>query len=269
MQNLLIGADPELFVTSNGALVSAHGMIPGTKAEPHPVSRGAVQVDGLALEFNIEPARDKGEFVTSVLDVMSTLRSMVPEKYDFTVEPAMTVPDDVLTTAPEEALELGCDPDFNAYSMNANERPAAGSTIRTAAGHVHVGWTDNQYDYDDDMRSHFHDAAGLTKQLDASLGLWSLSHDDDTVRRSMYGKAGAFRPKPYGMEYRVLSNFWLKSEELMEEVYDITKRAVEDFFDNRLFYPSHTNEDVQGIINFNAKEEAAWVYASIQKQAGH
>lgn len=63
---LLVGADPELFVSDNGKLVSCHGLLPGTKAEPHRVERGAVQVDGMAAEFNIDPAGDEETFITNL-----------------------------------------------------------------------------------------------------------------------------------------------------------------------------------------------------------
>lgn len=51
-----IGADPEVFVGREGQFFSAHGLVPGNKRRPHKVDRGAVQVDGMALEFNIDPA---------------------------------------------------------------------------------------------------------------------------------------------------------------------------------------------------------------------
>lgn len=52
----LVGADPELFVSKAGVILSAFGLVGGTKKVPQKVERGAVQVDGMALEFNIDPA---------------------------------------------------------------------------------------------------------------------------------------------------------------------------------------------------------------------
>lgn len=47
------------------------------------------------------------------------------------------------------------------------------------------------------------------------------------ARRELYGKAGAFRPTSYGVEYRTLSNFWLRRKEYMQWVYAQTHRAFE------------------------------------------
>jgi len=41
-------------------------------------------------------------------------------------------------------------------------------------------------------------------------------------------RAGACRPKEYGVEYRVLSNFWLRTDEFIEWVYNQTQRAVDN-----------------------------------------
>ena len=79
MMELLLGADPEVFVRHNGVTVSGFNMIPGTKKKPHPVDFGAVQVDGMALEFNIEPAHDLGEFRFNIAQVLEALSRMIPE----------------------------------------------------------------------------------------------------------------------------------------------------------------------------------------------
>jgi hypothetical protein len=65
----------------------------------------------------------------------------------------------------------------------------------------------------------------LAMQLDYHLGVAALSYDEDYERQSLYGAFGCFRPKPYGMEYRVLSNAWLRNEELISWVFNSTKNA--------------------------------------------
>lgn len=219
---VLVGADPELFVTQDGKFRSAHGLIPGTKENPHPVNKGAVQVDGLALEFNIDPAANEDEFVDNIVTVMAQLKAMVPQ-HEFAIVPAARFNGNHFRIQPEEAKELGCTPDYDAYTMEENPRPNNKTTLRTTSGHVHIGFRSTE---DPNSLGHMLACSVLMKQLDASLGLFSLIWDKDKVRRSMYGQAGAFRPKPYGGEYRVLSNAWLTDERLMRFVYRVTQEAI-------------------------------------------
>lgn len=220
---LTIGADPELFVKKDGRYVSAHGLVPGTKMEPHFVDGGAIQVDGMALEFNIFPASSNKEFVHNIDTVMATLRKMVPSEYEFAIDPVARFGRRYIAKQPPVARMLGCEPDFNAYTGVENAPPNAKAPIRTAAGHIHIGW---QEPYEENMTTqHFDFCCSFVKQLDFVLGIPSLLLDPDNTRRSLYGQAGAFRPKPYGVEYRVLSNFWLKSKALKQWVFSSTKRA--------------------------------------------
>ena len=88
--------------------------------------------------------------------------------------------------------------------------------------------------------------------MDATLGLASLLFDPDTKRRSLYGKAGAFRPKSYGVEYRVLSNRWIKGIPLMRYVYNLSFLAIKRLMNK---VSVHT-EEVQGIIDSDDKRRA-------------
>lgn len=222
--NITIGADPELFVRKDGLPFSAHGLIPGTKKAPHVVDKGAVQVDGMALEFNIDPAPDADQFVSNVTTVLSMLASMVPD-YTLDVSPSMHFSQEVMGTQPPEALELGCEPDFNAYHAGINESPEAHPTMRVAGGHVHVGFIEGA---DITNEGYLEACRTLVRQLDVYLGLPSVILDDNKERRLMYGKAGSFRPKNYGLEYRVLSNFWIRSPELTRWVFNNTRKAAQD-----------------------------------------
>lgn len=230
---ILVGADPEVFMFKDGKPISAHGMIKGNKHDPYPVKDGAVQVDGMALEFNIDPADTAEKFAHNIQSVMKTLGSMVPG-YELLAVPVAEFGFEYIKSQPQEALELGCDPDYNAWKDGAiNPRPDGDSTFRTGAGHVHIGWTKDADVYDG---SHIEAGIMLTKQLDFYLGLPSLLYDDDDKRRTMYGAAGAFRPKSYGVEYRVLSNAWLKDSKLMEWVFNNTVLATENLMKGNRAY---------------------------------
>ena len=137
---LTFGADPELFLKKGRGFRSSHGIIPGTKEQPHPVKSGAVQVDGMALEFNIDPAKTAPQFVRHIRDVMQELRRMVPDDYEFAVVPVARFHHAHMKAQPEDALILGCEPDYNAWTGKVNPRPNQHPTMRTAAGHLHVGW---------------------------------------------------------------------------------------------------------------------------------
>ena len=233
--NILVGADPEVFVRKTGKkqFQSAHGLIEGDKKNPQKVHLGAVQVDGMALEFNIDPAKNEKEFITNITEVMKIMGEMVPG-YEMVAQPVAKFTPTIMKKQPKEALELGCEPDFNAWMEGqVNPRPDGAVNFRTGAGHVHIGWT-NGVDINDP--GHREACIMATKQLDYYLGLGSLLYDPDTQRRTMYGAAGAFRPKPYGVEYRVLSNAWLQSEELMGWVYRMTTKGIEDLFAGEAAY---------------------------------
>ena len=248
--NILIGCDPEVFVKQNGVFRSAHGLIRGDKKNPQKIRSGAVQVDGMALEFNIDPARNEDEFVFLVNDVYSQMRLMVPE-YEVVAVPVADFDPEYMKQQPKEALELGCDPDYNSWTGDANIKPDGDRPMRTASGHVHIGWTEDKDIFDG---NHMNQARMVGRQMDFFLGLGSLFYDADTKRREMYGKGGCIRVKPYGVEYRTLSNRWLTSENLMRWVYRNAVKGVKELMNGRDL--SDKYGDIQDIINKSNRKDA-------------
>lgn len=247
------GADPEMFLKDgDGKFISAWKHVPGTKKRPHAVANGAVQLDGMAAEFNIAPASSEREFVHNINTVLAQLASMIPAEYKLTAASVAHFEPTHLATMPVEVLELGCDPDYNAYTRTRNPRPDQHPTMRTASGHVHIGFT-SEYDVHD--FSYFMECCDLTRQLDYFLGIPSILLDENGAeRRKMYGQPGCFRPKPYGVEYRVLSNFWLTSEELMIYVFRQAERAIQDM--DYLFVPGEFGDAARDVIMNNDKKRA-------------
>lgn len=242
--SILIGADPEVFALKGGELVSAHNMIPGTKKEPFKVKAGAVQVDGMALEFNIDPARHQGEFVYNLQTVMKELRRMVPG-VQLLAEPVAEFGKEMIDAQPAEAKELGCDPDFNAWRDGAvNKVPDVNAPFRTGSGHIHIGLWDPNGPLPVNAERVQKD---FVKQLDVFLAAPFSFVDRDMRRRELYGKAGAYRPKPYGVEYRVLSNKWLSSPSLMRWVYSNTMAAVRAMRTGDAYFRWHP--EVEDMVN--------------------
>lgn len=226
--NFKFGCDPELFIMDdNGTFVCADGLIPGTKEEPFKVNCGAVQVDGMAAEFNTDPASSFEEFDNNVVTVMGELKKFLPKGYKLVATPSVEFSQEEWDKAPEHAKVLGCSPDYNAWTGSTNPPPVdvTKPTLRTASGHLHLGWRDGG---DPNQEKHIKHCQDLVKQLDWYLGAWSLRKDPDPVRRRLYGKAGALRYKPYGVEYRVLSNFWVMSKVDRREVWNRMQRALMD-----------------------------------------
>lgn len=234
------GCDPEGFVFNKktGKPVPAVGLIPGTKQSPHPVDKGAIQVDGMAVEFNINPAATYDEWEDNITSVIKQLEAALPKGLEIRWVPSVRFPEDAFDAAPENAKELGCDPDFDAWTGGTNRPPMLDDPyVRCAGGHLHFGWTK-----DEDLSDlqHLLNCQDLGKQSDWFLGGWSVFKDEDKVRRSLYGKMGAIRYKPYGVEYRVLSNFWVPDKGLRREVWDRMVTAVDQV--SNYFLPERANK---------------------------
>src|SRR5258706_208911 len=149
---ILVGADPEVVLrdVKSGEFVSAHNLLPGTKDAPHKVDFGAVQVDGVAAEFNIDPANSAAKFSSNIEGVMSRLQAFVGDKYELVSQPSVVFPEEYFKSLPENVRELGCNPDWDAYTGQITEKPdGSGTTMRTFAGHIHIGWTDDVDPTDD------------------------------------------------------------------------------------------------------------------------
>lgn len=221
IQNVLRGADPEMFLVEKDTkkLVTSIGRIGGTKQDPRPILNGegfAVQEDNVAVEFNIPPAPSKQTFIDSLSQAIAYIADEVSQQgLELLINPTATF--DFMDLLHPQALELGCEPDYNAWTLKVNPRPVAPETLRSSGGHLHIGY-DNP-DKDTSIQ--------LIRAHDIFCGIASLTYDDDVTRRSIYGNAGAHRIKKYGVEYRTLSNAWLRSEKLMAFIYEQSEKAVE------------------------------------------
>lgn len=242
----LIGADPELFIIDKtGQPFPAIGIIEGDKEHPFPISDigHSIQVDNVMLEFNIPPRNNPTDTWKDIQFVLNHFNSILsPMGMKTSIEASAIFDPKHLTS--EKAQEFGCDPDYNVWIEKMNDAPSAGGNLRTAGGHIHIGY-DNP---------NMNTSSELVKLFDLFLTLPSLLLDKDERRRQMYGKAGAFRFKNYGVECRQLSNFWIADESYVKMVYEQIDKMFSFLNDNgSLKAKSKLGKTIVRAINENDK----------------
>ena len=222
MKVLAVGSDPEFFIQNrDGKIIPSRGIIPGTKKKPRPLVWGAVHRDNVCCELNPLPGMSESEFSDNfenlkeeVEDKMLRPRRMslvAKTSHEFTLE----------QLSYREAMEFGCDEDFTIW--NRIQPPVARdpySLVRSAGGHIHIAIAGM-------ARASL---ATVISRLDLFISVLLVLLDPDTLRRQSYGKAGCYRIKPYGIEYRTPSNVWCTSDKLRRWVYRQVVLAVEHEF---------------------------------------
>lgn len=251
--NVKCGADPELFVCDmkSGKIIPIIGKLGGTKHEPLKLAIDGfgLQEDNCAAEFNIPAAMSAEAFSDSIAYAMAAIKNkMVGHGLDLAKGVASTSfdPDEICHLP--EAWVFGCEPDFNAYTGQKNPKPHSDDPfLRSAGGHVHVGFADNPRK---------RETQNVMRAMDLFVGVQSVLLDPDTRRRELYGKAGAFRYKPYGGEYRTLSNYWIFDPKTTKAVFNNTQKAVAWAKTNLITPASELAGRVIHIINTGDKDEA-------------
>lgn len=249
---LKIGCDPEVFVKVDGKFINPLGLTKGTKEKPEKCDGGAMQIDGMALEFNINPATNYEEFRTNIEKVRDQLIRKVGKRYGDKGQlwsvPVAEFDSSYLAEQPKESIELGCNADWNAYTGEINPKPDASKPFRTGAGHIHIGWGEG---FDVNDPDHIEACQMMTKQLDCSLGILFALFEKDTRRRSLYGDFGAYRPKTYGVEYRTISNIWLRTDSMWQIVYSAVERSFNDLMNGVCYYDNTMFQQVMNDIRSN------------------
>ena len=201
-QIVTVGHDAELFLyDENDNAIPSIGWVGGSKECPRPVKGGAVQEDNVMAELNIEPCTTARQFVDRTNEVMESLTSIIKKhKLHYKVMDFQKFEPEFLKSP--QAKMFGCDPDYNVYSLQQNVVDTKLlRNARTAGGHIHIGLSE----------PNFHPMAktSLVKNCDFFIGLPLTILERQSQRKAFYGKAGSFREKEYGIEYRTPSNIWL------------------------------------------------------------
>lgn len=219
VESMKLGSDAEVFLKDKtGRPFPVCGIIGGTKEEPLILSKDgcAVQEDNVMLEFNTPISSSAKEWVRNLQQAMGLAFAKVPPTLEVSITATERFDPRLLDNA--QAQTFGCQPDFNGWTMEQNPRPVPEDpTMRSAAAHVHISW--------DDPES-IEQRCRVIQMADIFVTLPSLTESPDRERRKLYGKAGAMRPKKYGVEHRVLDNYWLTDSSYIDALWTRYRRAL-------------------------------------------
>lgn len=254
------GSDPEFMVTKDGKYFNAAGLVQGDAERRINIKGHEFYFDNVMAECAVKPGSTRKEVIDNFRECLAIYADMVrPFKLhiqgsqEYSREQIELWPSWMDPTKEEcpPGLKVGCSPDWCAYAMKMMDPPKAimqNGSLRSCGGHIHLGAPIAQNQTPDSIR--------VIYMLDLFLGIPSLWLDTDPTaarRRSLYGQAGRFRPKDYGLEYRSLSNFWLANPELVGLIYDLCEFALEFVesgkagkmweFDEEVFFSSENLSD--------------------------
>ena len=248
---ITLGSDVEMGVLDEkGTLVDVTGLIGGTKKKPVWFDTYNLQEDNVNVEYAINPCESLAEWKRYHGMAMEGVLASLPKDYGVLITASNNYDDEELQS--EEAKVFGCDQDYSAWTGGSpiqKPPPERIGNFRTCGGHIHIGVEDI-------------DRHEVVKWMDVLLGLPSLFLDKDNDRRQLYGQAGSFRPKSYGVEYRALSNFWIMDDTGIEWAWNQTMKAIEYSFSDMLSDIPELEKIPEAIDTYNrrsAEESLNWL----------
>lgn len=245
-QSINLGCDPEFFFTQNGQVIGSEKIMrDGAIGEK---GHSQVVIDGVQAELNPLPSACRESLAYQIAHCFRNLKLTFQDRgmqVAVKCDPLVEITQEELDSLSEGSRVFGCAPSINIYEGGESKIKVDPRKYlkRSAGGHLHLG---NYYAgyLPDEFNANYHDQHACAKRtenalktmpeimvpiLDIVVGNTCVLLDrfeGNKERRANYGRVGEYRVKSYGLEYRSLSNFWLRSYPLMSFVFGIARFAV-------------------------------------------
>lgn len=228
-KEVILGCDPELFIEDKHGVVGSEAVVPKGGLCVDEKGNSRVIRDGVQVEFNPLPKTCRQLLASELARCFRSLDEQTCGK-DIKVSSSVVVEMAKSTfdkLQDENAKKFGCAKSYNTYkTKKASEIKVDPSKYlkRGAGGHIHLG-----YGRSKTLKAVLTNYKTIVPLMDIIVGNTCVLLDTDPAnkeRRKNYGRAGEYRKPKHGLEYRTLSNFWLRHYSLMSLVFGLSKFAV-------------------------------------------
>lgn len=251
-RSVMFGCDPEFFFSKEGRVLGAEKVLPedgliykkgdllGNPKDGDSTSIGGYSktiIDGVQAELNPRANTCRANLGNEIACCFRTLAEHIKKDKSISIDFRQTIKlnDEDMKVLSDKSKKFGCMPSRNAHDGGKMGSIAVDPAIyqyRSAGGHIHLG----NYEDDKYIKEVLLQPERLVKVMDVIVGNTCVLIDRDIgniERRKVYGRAGEFRTPPHGVEYRTLSNFWLRSYQLMSLVMGLARISVQIVADNK------------------------------------
>ena len=267
-----LGCDPEFFFsTKEGETIGSEKVLTQDFKSNY-ISYGVI-IDGVQAELNPAASTCRESLAHNIIGAMQVVKSAIQHsgnKITTDFSSVVKISKKELESLSEKSQQFGCAPSKNLYDTQAKITTDPKKYLkRSAGGHIHLGF------YDEYTRYPLLQKEGQVKLvalLDLLVGIPGVLLDQDKgnkERRKNYGRAGEYRTPRHGVEYRVLSNFWLRGYPIYSIIFGLARQCVHYIGDRRYdYHKAFTDlvkqEDVIEAINNNDFDQAMMVWKKVE-----
>lgn len=269
--SIVFGCDPEFFFRKGKKVIGAEIVLPadGLLVNPDDYAQSKIVIDGVQAELNPAPNTCREALAFGIADSFLALKEHLADFKGIGIDFTQTIKlsGDDFERLSDNSKKFGCMPSKSAYNGGRDGRITVNPDTyryRSAGGHIHIGGRDFL------PKGFFDNPVRIIQMMDILVGNTCVLFDRDPgniERRKVYGKAGEFRVPPHGVEYRTLSNFWLRSYQLTSLVMGLARHAciiVANDMDGE-FLKLVDMKDVSNAINNNDFQLALRNFKKIEK----
>jgi len=222
-----LGCDPELFFTDKkGNIKGAEKVLPKNGIS---FGGGKIIIDGVQAELNPSASNCRQILANNIAYSFMVLNDTLNKvgKTNTNFSGVVKIEKRELDSLSDNSKTFGCMPSKNIYLTKKEAEIKVNPEVylfRSAGGHIHIGHNENP-----ETKKALKDEKTIVPLLDLIVGNTCVLIDRDpnmAERRKNYGRAGEYRTPTHGLEYRTLSNFWLRSYPLMSFVMSLARFAV-------------------------------------------